>query len=85
MEYQIYTKKQITKSVRYPKKIKSDNPFTSYDITGLEAGKINLNDLKSVKWNNLISQIPESKMTELNKTGKTAFTVVTTQTVVLKK
>ncbi|WP_294312376.1 hypothetical protein [uncultured Chryseobacterium sp.] len=85
MEYQIYTKKEITEEIYYPKKLEDSNAFSAYDCTSLKHGKLNLNDLKAFKWNEVLSDIPESKMAELNETGNTVFTVVTTQTVVLKK
>lgn len=84
MEYQIYTKKEITEEIYYPKKLGEPNAFSAYDCTGLKHGKLDLNNLKAFKWNEVLSDIPESKIKELNETGKTVFTVVTTQTVVLK-
>lgn len=84
MQYQIYTKKEIARKIYYPQKIEG-NIFNGYDITGLETGKVNLNDLKNSKFHPLILEIPQSKMDELNEKGQTIFTVITTQTIVLTK
>ncbi|MFC4687165.1 hypothetical protein ACFO4P_09490 [Epilithonimonas pallida] len=84
MEYQIYTKKEITNKIYYPQKIEG-NIFNGYDITGLEIGKIDLDDLPASKFHPLILEIPQSKMDELNEKGQTIFTVITTQTIVLTK
>lgn len=85
MEYQIYTKKEIAKKIYYPAKLEEENAFSAYDCTSLKHGKLDLNNLKAFKWEHVLSEIPESKMLELNEKGQTVFTVVTTQTVVLTK
>lgn len=85
MEYQIYTKKEIAKKIYYPEKLEKENAFSAYDCTSIKQGKLNLNNLKAFKWDNVLSEIPESKMIELTEKGQTVFTVITTQTVVLKR
>ncbi|WP_312345902.1 hypothetical protein [Chryseobacterium binzhouense] len=81
MRYEIYKKTKIANKVW---RIKSEDIKIGQE--GIyEQGIISKKALNKTRFNPIISKIPESKMTELNKTGKTAFTVVTTQTVVLTK
>lgn len=80
MQYEIYKKIEIADKVWQIKP-------TDIEVgkSGIyEQGIIDTNALHKTKFNNIISEIPQSKMEELNETGKTVFTVVTTQTVVLK-
>lgn len=80
MQYEIYKKIEIADKVWQIKP--TDIKLGKLGI--YEQGIIDANALHRTKFNDIISEIPESKMAELNETGKTVFTVVTTQTIVLK-
>jgi len=81
MRYEIYKKIEIADKVWQIK-----NTDIKIGKLGIyEQGIIDINALHNTNFNTIISEIPESKMVELNETGRTVFTVVTTQTILLKK
>lgn len=80
MKYEIYEKTEISE-ITYefiPEDFKFGKSWKH------QTGKIDLKDLSASKFNPLISEIPKSKMEELNQKGETVFTIVTTQTIVIK-
>ncbi|WP_294240417.1 hypothetical protein [uncultured Chryseobacterium sp.] len=77
MEYQIYTKKQIS-SENYLLQSKDD-------LELIQFGKIDLNNLNESSFNPVLSEIPQCKMEELAQNGQTVFTVVTTQMILITK
>jgi len=76
MEYQIYTKKEFQEEIFKPK--------IGDSLESIQVGKIDLKNLNKSEFNPLISEIPQSKMEELNQKGETMFTIVATHTIVIK-
>lgn len=79
MDYQIYTKKQISKKIIFPTEKEINKSFES----GIQTGTIDLTKLREVRFLPIISDIPEINMIELNEKGQTSFTIIETSTVVL--
>ncbi len=77
MRYEIYEKTEITtKIVEFTK-----DDFNLGKLWNYEKGKIDLDNIKETKWNDLIAYIPQSNIEELNEKGETAFSVITKRTI----
>lgn len=69
LEYTIIQKKEFLQ----------DTPVIELkDITFTETEKIDLENLRFSRLSDMVAKIPDEKQQELNKTGRTVFTLVTT-------
>lgn len=55
------------------------------EATFIQQGSFNSRDLRSSEYNKYLSEIPQESQIELDKTGKTVFTVLTTTVVSINK
>lgn len=67
---------------------KSDEMFMPEsidDLTDLKQGKLDLQNLRQSSFHRYLTMIPKENLEEMNKTGKTTYSLITKTTITLEK